>query len=93
MPAATAAAEPLEEVPVDFERSCGLRVRPGSCTPNSAVTVLPSTAPPARRALKTARASLPGVKPAQTSLPIVVGRYCVLKTSLTPNGTPCSGPG
>ncbi|MNL77132.1 hypothetical protein D3C87_2032440 [compost metagenome] len=49
MCAATAAAEPLDEVPGMWPRWCGLQVGPGACTANSAVTVLPSMMAPAMR--------------------------------------------
>ncbi len=49
MPAATAAAEPEDEPPGVCARSSGLRVGEPSRDANSAVTVLPTTSPPARR--------------------------------------------
>src|SRR5437899_3106528 len=51
IPAATAAAEPLEEPPGVWPALCGLRVFPGVRGANSVVTVLPMmTARPAQRA-------------------------------------------
>src|SRR6267143_102367 len=62
MPAATAAAEPLEEPPGVWPGWCGLRVLPGVRVANSVVTVLPMmTAPAARRRSVTA-ASRDGVR-------------------------------
>src|SRR5438132_329207 len=47
MPAATAAAEPLEDPPGVWPELCGLRVLPGVRVANSVVTVLPRMTAPA----------------------------------------------
>jgi len=47
MPAATAAAEPLDDPPGVGAALCGLRVGPAAAPANSVVTVLPSTTVPA----------------------------------------------
>src|SRR5690606_25345230 len=57
MPAATAAAEPLEDPPGVWSRFHGLRVGPGADTANSAVTVLPTGVAPAARSMATHEAS------------------------------------
>src|SRR5215469_15695040 len=59
IPAATAAAEPPLEPPVDLDRSHGLRAGPNkrgsvvASNPNSGVFVLPTTISPARLSLAT----------------------------------------
>ena len=53
MPAATPAAEPLDEPPGVRRRSCGLRVPRGSVAANSVVTVLPTITAPASRSATT----------------------------------------
>ena len=57
MPAATAAADPLEDPPGVRAGSTGLRVRVGWYMANSVDSVLPSTMAPARRRVATAMAS------------------------------------
>ena len=64
MPAATAAAEPLDEPPGVWAKPCGLRVGPGVMLANSVATVLPSTQAPAARASATQAASAAGLWPA-----------------------------
>ena len=59
MPAATAAAEPLDEPPGVRSRSQGLRVPRGSLAANSVVTVLPTMTAPASRSAATVAASRP----------------------------------
>ena len=54
MPAATAAAEPLDEPPGVRSGSCGLRVLPGVNSASSVVTVLPMITAPAWRSSATA---------------------------------------
>ena len=92
MPAATAAAEPLDEPPGVRAGSCGLRVLPGVKQANSVVTVLPSTTAPAARSRATIAASWSGRRPAWMTLPCSVGKSAVSTMSLTATGTPCSGP-
>ena len=60
MPAATAAAEPLEEPPGVRLPSTGLRVRVGWNRANSVDSVLPRTSAPARRSAATTSASADG---------------------------------
>ena len=57
MPAATAAAEPLEEPPGVCAVLCGLHVGPGRVVANSVVTVLPKITAPAARKRDTTVAS------------------------------------
>ena len=92
MKSATAAAEPLDEPPGVRVRSCGLRVGPGCRLANSVVTVLPSSTPPALRDSATQAASRSGWRPLWIGVPHSVGMSKVSMMSLTPNGTPASGP-
>src|SRR5215470_1014109 len=64
IPAATAAAEPLEEPPGVCPELCGLRVFPGVRVANSVVTVLPMITAPAARSSDATAASRDGVRPA-----------------------------
>jgi len=64
MPAATAAAEPLEEPPGVWAGLCGFRVLLGAAPANSVVTVLPMMIAPAPRSMVTTGASREGVRPA-----------------------------
>src|SRR5437867_10416684 len=91
-PAATAAAEPLEEPPGVYAGLCGLRVFPGVRVANSVVTVLPMTTAPAARSSDTTDASRDGVRPAWSTEPFSVGISAVSMMSLRPTGTPCSAP-
>jgi len=92
MPAATAAAEPLEDPPGVWPELCGLRVLPGVRVANSVVTVLPRMTPPAPRSSDTTEASRDGVRPACSTEPFSVGMSAVSMMSLRPTGTPCSAP-
>src|SRR5438093_11145051 len=92
MPAATAAAEPLEDPPGVCAGLCGLRVLPGARVANSAVTVLPMITTPAARNLATTAASRDGVRPAQSTDPFSVGVAAVAMMPLMPTGRPCSHP-
>src|SRR5262245_28840330 len=89
---ATAAADPPEEPPGVRATSCGLRVLPGWRLANSVVTVLPRRMPPALRVSATQAASRPARRPRWIDVPHSVGRSDVSMMSLTPNGTPASGP-
>src|SRR3546814_8034396 len=97
MPAATAAAEPLEEPPGVWAGFHGLRVGPGVVKAYSAVTVLPiGTAPAARNcATQDASKTLSGV--CANDAPQAVGMPCTSMTSLTPTSRPfhdwCRSPG
>ncbi len=92
MPAATAAAEPLEEPPGVWAGLCGLRVLPGWRVANSVVTVLPMMTAPAPRSIATTLASRDGVRPAWSAEPFSVGMSAVSMMSLMPTGTPCKRP-
>jgi len=56
------------------------------------VTVLPSSTPPALRDSATQAASRSGCRPLWIGVPHSVGMSKVSMMSLTPNGTPASGP-
>src|SRR3546814_17002179 len=88
MPAATAAAEPLEEPPGVWAGFHRLRVGPGVVKAYSAVTVLPiGTAPAARNcATQDASKTISGVS--ATDAPQAVGMPCTSMTYLTPNSRP-----
>src|SRR3954470_1876319 len=73
MPAATAAAEPLELPPGVRAGSCGLRVGPGAKQAYSVVTVLPTTTAPAPCSRLTTQASRVGRRPLSSTLPFSVG--------------------
>src|SRR2546428_10577900 len=92
MPAATAAAEPLDEPPGEYAGSGGLRVLPEAPHANSVVTVLPMMTAPAARSCVTTAASRDGVRPAWIGEPFSVGMSAVSMMSLTAIGTPWSGP-
>src|SRR5437667_2530074 len=92
MPAATAAAEPLEEPPGVCAGLCGFRVLLGKAPANSVVTVLPRMIAPAPRSMDTTGASRDGVRPAWSGEPFSVGMSAVSMMSLRPTGIPCSGP-
>ena len=63
-PAATAAADPIDEPPDVRERSQGLRVGPGWAIASSAVTVFPTMIAPAARRFRTTSASFSAMRPA-----------------------------
>lgn len=90
-PAATAAAEPLEEPPGVWAGRCGLRVGPGWKYANSVVTVLPSGTAPARRSRSTSQASSATIRPWRSTEPHSVGNPATSMMSLTPNGMPRKG--
>src|SRR4051812_35334998 len=91
-PAATPAADPDDEPPGVCAGFAGLAVGPGLRVANSVVTVLPMTTPPAARVQATAAASAFGCQPRQIGEPYSLGKSAVSSTSLTPIGSPCSGP-
>ena len=93
IPAATAAADPLDEPPGVCSGLCGLRVLPGEKYAHSVVTVLPMITAPAARSMRPTVASRAGVRPACKTVPSSVGMSPVSMMSLMPTGTPCSGPG
>src|SRR2546428_7348266 len=83
-PAATAAAEPIDEPPgvrVVFQ---GFSVGPGVRYASSAVTVLPITIAPARSRASATADERSGTRPAKGSLPFSVGMPAVSKMSFTP---------
>ena len=93
MPAATAAADPLEEPPGVWARFHGLRVGGGSKHANCVVTVLPSITAPAPRNKPTSSASRPTGGPCVISgepAPVIIPLTSTM--SLMPIGIPCSGP-
>ena len=87
-PAATAAAEPLDEPPGVCSGLQGLRVLPGVRNANSAVTVLPRTNAPACSSLSTTRAEAAGTSPRKIGEPRSVGMPRVGMMSFTPIGQP-----
>ena len=90
--APTAAAEPLEEPPGVWAGLCGFFVLPGQKVANSVETVLPISTAPADRIAATQAASRSGRWPPWIAgAPYSVGSSPESITSLTPNGTPCSG--
>src|ERR1700681_4546956 len=88
MPAATDAAEPLEEPPGVCAVFHGLRVPRGSDAANSVVTVLPMMTAPASRNARTQAASFSERQPAKSDDPISVGMSTVSMISLMPTGMP-----
>ena len=91
MPAATAAAEPLEEPPGVRAGSKGLVVGPEKPIANSVVTVLPTMTAPPLRSGATQAASCPDCQPLNAGLPICVGRPAVAMMSFTATGMPSTG--
>src|SRR5205814_2390928 len=62
-PAATAAAEPIDDPPGVRSRSYGFRVGPGSRKASSAVIVLPTTIAPAASSARTTADDASGTRP------------------------------
>jgi len=87
-PAATAAAEPIDDPPGVRARSYGLRVGPGVRNASSAVTVLPMTIAPAASSARTTSDDRAGTRPRKSAEPFSVGMPAVSKMSFTPTGTP-----
>jgi hypothetical protein len=92
MPAATAAADPLDDPPGVCSGLCGLRVFPGKYVASSLVTDLPKMIAPAARSMRTTAASASGRRPACSTVPSSVGMSVVSMMSLMATGTPCKGP-
>jgi len=96
--AATAAAVPPEEPPGIRDRSHGLRVGPKydvsveEPMANSSMLCFPRSTAPEARIFSVTVASYGGSKSARIRLPQVVRTPRVQKMSLSPTGTPCSGP-
>src|ERR1700692_1701570 len=88
MPAATDAAEPLDEAPGVHATFYGLRVPRGSDAANSVVTVLPMMTAPASRSARTHAASFSERQPEKSGEPISVGMSTVSMMSLMPTGMP-----
>ena len=88
MPAATDAAEPLDEPPGVCAVFHGLRVPRGSDAANSVVTVLPRMTAPASRSARTQAASFAERQPEKSGEPISVGISTVSMMSLMPTGMP-----
>src|SRR5258707_8078463 len=100
IPAATAAAEPLDEPPGVRDGFHGFRVTPQAFVlakltmPNSGAAVLPTgTAPAARRRATSMSSFATGGPPLYQSDPCDVGMPAQSCRSFTPRGTPASGPG
>jgi hypothetical protein len=91
MPAATAAAEPLDEPPGVRAVSQGFLVPRGVVAANSVVTVLPRMTAPASRSAATAAASRPVSNPVHSGEPCPVGMSMVSMISLMPTGMPSIG--
>src|SRR5690606_12760330 len=92
IPAATAAAEPLDDPPGVWSRLRGFRVGPGWRKAYSAVTVLPSGIAPARTSDSTQDALKAATLSSLAGEPQRVGMPAAAMTSFTPNGMPASGP-
>ncbi len=98
MPAAIAAAEPLEEPPVTRVRFQGFRgggqgrSNDGPPWANSKSASLPISSAPASCSFRVTAASRAGTLSASTLECAVVGMPAVLKQSLSAKGMPCSGP-
>src|SRR6266571_8836408 len=96
--AATAADEPPDEPPGTRLRSHGLRDVPNAefsvdePIANSSMLVLPSMTTPALLSRRAMVESYGGCQPSSMRDPQVVGMSIVVKTSLSPSGTPASGP-
>src|ERR1700704_2318512 len=97
-PAATAAALPPEEPPGTRLRSQGFSTGPkpefslDEPIANSSWFVLPSSGAPASASLRTTVAVYGGRYPSRIFDPACEGTPSVQKRSLTPSGTPPSGP-
>src|ERR1700746_785608 len=88
MPAATAAAEPLDEPPGVWVVFHGLRVPRGSEAANSVVTVLPTITTPASRSARTLAASFSERPPRDNREPLWGGMSKGSVESLMPTGMP-----
>src|SRR5215218_162075 len=97
-PAATRAADPLEEPPVIRVRSYGLRTGPVSQVwlppekQSDSHTDLPKIVPPASRIRSTTVASTSGTYPSSATVPFIIGRPATATLSLTTTVFPASGP-
>ena len=91
--AATAAADPDDDPPGVCPSDHGLRVGAGSRYANWVAWVLPRMTAPAARSRATSVASLDGNVCAKAAAPARVGMPATSMMSLTPTGTPWSGPG
>ena len=93
IPAATAAADPLDDPPGVCSRFLGFFVGPGWNVANSVVTVLPKITAPRSRRRRTMVASATAYRPSCKGLPQAVGKSMVSMMSFTAIGTPYNGPG
>src|SRR5882672_8154444 len=97
-PAATSAALPLEEPPVERVWSHGLRTGPDRevCEPpekhRSSQTALPTIVPPASSTRVTTVASRVGTKPSTVLEPFIIGTPATVMLSLMATLSPASGP-
>lgn len=97
IPAATAGADPLLDAPGTRSGSHGLRVGPiagwsDEPVANSVILCLPTMTAPAARSRRTTAAFRRGARSARIVEPAVVRNAAVSMTSLSPMGTPRSGP-
>src|SRR5262249_26379266 len=88
IPAATAAAEPLEDPPGVLLASQGFIVAGGSSQAYAVVTVLPRITAPAARRLATISASRTAARSDHLCAPAAVGCPATSMISFTPIGTP-----
>ena len=92
-PAATAAAEPLDDPPGVWSGFQGFLVFPGERKAHSVVTVFPMTKAPRASSRSITAADSVGMWPAKAGEPICVGMPAVAKMSFTPIGSPWRRPG
>src|SRR5215471_315289 len=88
MPAATAAADPLDEPPGVCAAWCGLRVGPARAIAYSVDAVVPTMTAPASRSRLTTSASRAGTRDACTGVPSVHLRPATSIVSLMAIGRP-----
>ena len=91
-PAATAAAEPLDDPPGVRDGSWGLDVADGGMKASCVLTVLPMMTAPASLSLEISVASSSGRRPCMSGEPHSVGMSAVSTMSLMPTGMPCRDP-
>src|SRR6185295_8084983 len=98
MPVASATADPPDEPAAERSGSNGLPVAPCSAlrvlppAPHSGTLVLPTTIAPACLSIATIASSSAAMLSANSTLPKLVGSPLASIRSLTPSGSPCSGP-
>src|SRR5262245_31699792 len=98
LPAATSAALPLDDPPVECVGRRGFRTAPVTAVfdpddrPNASAVALPTTRAPASRTRVTTVASMSGTNPSRTPDPFVVGTPATRTLSLNATVRPWSGP-